>query len=292
MNTVELQTFSVVAELGSVTAAAQRLHLTQPAVSKRIQSLEGALHTQLFDRVGKQMQLTQAGRLFQSKAQSMLSLWADTEKELLALTDEVAGSLTIATSHHIGLHRLAPVLKSFTDLYPKVHLNLSFEDSEVAHAQVQEGMVELAVATLDPEGRTSLEALAIWDDPLVFVSLEAATVSLTELANLNSVLPGTTTYTGRIVLERFRSAGIPLQATMSTNYLETLSMLVSVGLGWSVLPKSMVGELAILEVDTAPMQRTLGAVYDPERVISNAARAFLDTLSQYQDSATDLASIA
>ena len=281
MNESELRTFLAVAELGSVTKAAKEIHLTQPAVSKRLQNLETALQTQLFDRVGKQMLLTQAGRLLQARAQNMLSLWTDTERALLALTDEVAGTLSIATSHHIGLHRLAPVLKAFTDQYPNVHLNLSFEDSEVAHEQVRDGSVELAVATLDPEGSDELTTLPIWDDPLVFVNQESGSFRLAELAEINCVLPGTSTYTGRIVLERFREAGIELEATMSTNYLETLSMLVSVGLGWSVLPKSMVGELAILNVDTPPMQRTLGAIVNPERVSSNAARAFLKTLEAY-----------
>lgn len=281
MNTAELKTFLAVAELGSVTDAAKEVHLTQPAVTKRIQSLEASLQTQLFDRVGKQMLLTQAGRLFKIRAENILSLWTDTERALLALTDDVAGTLSIATSHHIGLHRLAPVLKAFTDQYPNVHLNLTFEDSEVAHAQVREGSVELAVATLNPEGSNELTTIPIWDDPLVFVNQESGKFSLEQLAQLNCVLPGTGTYTGRIVLERFREAGIELEATMSTNYLETLSMLVSVGLGWSVLPKSMVGELAILDVETTPMQRTLGAILNPDRVSSNAARAFLKTLESY-----------
>lgn len=281
MNSAELQTFIAVADLGSVTEAAKEVHLTQPAVTKRIQNLEQTLDTQLFDRVGKQMLLTQAGRLFKEKAEGILSLWTDTERELLALTDEVAGTLSIATSHHIGLHRLAPVLKAFTDKFPDVHLNLSFEDSEVAHNQVREGVVELAVATLDPDGGSDLTTRPIWDDPLVFVSQEGGTFTLEQLAAMNCVLPGIGTYTGRIVLERFRDAGIELEATMSTNYLETLSMLVSVGLGWSVLPKSMVGGLAILAVDTAPLQRTLGAILNPERASSNAARAFLQTLETY-----------
>ena len=70
---------------------------------------------------------------------------------------------------------------------------------------------------------------------------------------------------------------------MSTNYLETLSMLVSVGLGWSVLPLSMAGELEVLAVPEEPMHRTLGALVNPHRTMSNASKAFLDVLESYRE---------
>lgn len=283
MNTVELETFLAVAKLSSVSAAANRLHLTQPAVSKRIQSLEQTLGTRLFDRSGKQLHLTEAGKVFGVQAEQVLSLWADTERKLHSLTEEVAGSLAIATSHHIGLHRLAPVLQKFIERYPQVHLNLTFEDSEIAHSRVRHGEVELAVATLDPKGASDLEIHPIWDDPLVFVNHAGGAPSLLELASQPCVLPGTGTYTGRIVLERFAKAGIRLEPTMSTNYLETLSMLVSVGLGWSVLPLSMAGELEVLAVPEEPMHRTLGALVNPHRTMSNASKAFLDVLASYRE---------
>ncbi|NKB97739.1 MAG: LysR family transcriptional regulator [Pseudomonadales bacterium] len=283
MNTVELETFLAVANHASVSAAANELHLTQPAVSKRIQSLEQTLGTPLFDRIGKKLHVTEAGKMFAGQAELVLSLWADTERKLHALTDEVAGTLSIATSHHIGLHRLAPALQTFTQRYPDVHLNLSFEDSEIAHGQVRHGEVELAVATLDPKGAPDLDIRPIWDDPLVFVHKTSGAPSLHELAEQPCVLPGTGTYTGRIVLERFAQAGINLEPTMSTNYLETLSMLVSVGLGWSVLPLSMSDELEVLDVPGEPMHRTLGAIVNPHRAMSNASRAFLEVLESYRE---------
>lgn len=285
MNFQDLRTFVVVADEASFSNAASLLHVTQPAVSKRIQALEQRFSVKLFDRVGKSVHLTQAGAALLPQARLMLTTLSDTEKQLQNLAQHVAGSLTLATSHHIGLHRLAPVLRQFVGHYPQVQINISFEDSEVAHDRVRQGASELAVVTLNPEGDLQLHSHSIWADPLLFVTAPGSSskVSLEELAQQPCVLPGTSTFTGRIVLQRFAEQGLQLSPTMSTNYLETIGMLVSVGLGWSVLPKSMVGDLTVLEVDCEPMARTLGYVTNPSRTSSNAADAFVDVLNQFAD---------
>ena len=200
MQLVELRTFLAVAEKKSFSAAAQRLHITQPAISKRIQSLENHLGANLFDRIGKRVYLTEAGNLLIERAEAMLRLAKDTEKEIFNLNDTISGRLNLATSHHIGLHRLAPVLKEFSKRYPDVQLDIQFEDSEVAYQMVRSGQVELAVVTLNPD-RTDLDAdliaTAVWHDPLVFVSSVAKSnaASMRMLADQPCILPGLATYT-------------------------------------------------------------------------------------------------
>ena len=216
----------------------------------------------------------------------MLQLAKDTEKEIFNLHDTISGRLNLATSHHIGLHRLAPVLKNFSQRYPDVLLDIQFEDSEVAYQMVRSGQVELAVVTLNPvetDLDADLIAKLVWHDPLVFVSTAAnlRIDTMQKLAEHPCILPGLATYTGRIVLDRFAQAGIALQPTLSTNYLETIGMLVSVGLGWSVLPQSMIGDLAALEVDCDPISRSLGSVINGKRTLSNSASAFLTVLEDY-----------
>ncbi len=290
MDLPDLETFVAVAECRSFSRAGERLHLTQPAVSKRIQALEASLGAPLFDRVGKQVELTHGGRLLLPRARTLLAGAADTRRLLLNLSEQVAGSLHLATSHHVGLHRLAPVLKAFSDRYRDVQLDIRFEDSEAAHDLIRRGDSELAVVTLDPAGASGLDSLALWDDPLVF--LVAADhplahrpgIMLTELADHPAILPGLTTYTGRIVAELFASRGITLASHLSTNYLETISMLAGIGLGWSVLPRSMLtAGLVALQTDAPPLRRTLGCVTNPARTRSNAAEAFMTVLAEFAD---------
>ena len=283
MNIKDLDTFIAVAEARSFSEAALSLNITQPAVTKRVQALEKALGATLFDRVGKRVHLTVAGEVMQQQARTLLGNWSDTQRQIANISSNVTGPLKLATSHHIGLHRLAPVLKTYRDTYPDVALNITFEDSEVAHEMLKAGEIELAVVTLNPEGEGELAYAPVWHDPLRFVTAAGASpragLRLEELANMPCVLPGVATFTGRIVLDRFAAAGIALHPAMSTNYLETLSMLVSVGLGWSVLPESMADGLDMLDVDCPEMSRTLGCVTHPARVLSNAARAFYDVVT-------------
>ncbi|MEM7080726.1 MAG: LysR family transcriptional regulator [Pseudomonadota bacterium] len=284
MHFKDLQTFITVAEQGSFSRAATLLNVTQPAISKRISSLESHFGAAVFDRIGKRVHLTHAGTLLLPQAHELLRTLAATEQEIIGLQEQVAGTLYLATSHHIGLHRLAPVLKRFTSEYPDVQLNIEFEDSEVAHDMVRRGEVDLAVVTLNPKGDTTLTSREIWSDPLVFVADQPIAVqNLADLAALPCVLPGTGTYTGRIVLERFAAQGITLTPTMSTNYLETIGMMVSVGLGWSVLPRSMAAALTQLEIDAPAMSRNLGYVINPSRTTSRAAAEFLATLNGVAD---------
>jgi DNA-binding transcriptional LysR family regulator len=280
----DLEAFLAVTETGSFSAAAEALHLTQPAVTRRIAQLESRLNGRLFDRVGKQVHLTDAGKLLVPRARELLTGLADARRAIGNLREQVSGTLKLATSHHIGLHRLAPVLKSFSRQYPGVQLDIRFEDSEAAHELVRRADSELAVVTLDPEGSEQLNSQLLWQDRLCFVVAvdhplaKRPRLDLAELARHPVILPGLGTYTGRIVADLFAAAGIGLSATLSTNYLETISMLVGIGLGWSVLPQTMTADLVILETSAPAIGRTLGCVTNPQRTLSNAAQAFIQVL--------------
>ncbi len=286
----ELRAFLAVADTGSFSRAAEGLHVTQPAVTKRIQALEAGLAVKLFDRVGKQVHLTQAGAVLRPRAQGLLASLADAEVELRNLNERVDGQLAMATSHHVGLHRLAPVLKSFSQRHPSAELNIEFVDSEAAHDLVRGGGTELAVVTLAPARAPPLSHERLWRDPLAFVAAadhplySERRIALARLAQFPAILPGLGTYTGRIVAERFTRAGLPLRTAMATNYLETIGMLVGIGLGWSVLPATMARPpLATLDVDCELLGRDLGVITNTARTLSNPARALLTILREFAD---------
>lgn len=298
MNWNDLKAFVSVAQHASFSKAAQELHVTQPAVTKRVQALEISLSAKLFDRVGKRVHLTDAGSLLLPRAEQLLREMSDTQRLLRNLKREVSGVLSLATSHHVGLHRLAPVLREFTQRYPEVRLDIRFEDSEAAHDLVRQAESELAVVTLDPLGDSELAYQRLWHDPLSFVVAaehaltKAGKLTLGELARHPVIMPGLGTYTGRIVAEVFATAGVPLTPAMSTNYLETIGMLVSTGLGWSVLPASMMDAgLVSITTDAPPLHRALGLVTHPKRTLSNAAQAFTAVAFAHRDGvpASDLA---
>ena len=290
MDLATLNAFIAIAELGSFSEAAERLHLTQPAVSKRIASLELQLNVRLFDRLGREVSLTEAGRALLPRAYQILNVLDDTRRALTNLNGEISGRLTLATSHHIGLHRLPPLLRAFTSAHPQVALDIQFLDSEVAYEEVLHGRAELAVITLAPETREPVHAVPVWDDPLDFVAAPEhplarnGTISLADVALHPAVFPGGNTFTHHIVRRLFETQGLTPNIAMSTNYLETIKMMVSIGLAWSVLPRTMLDEqVARLPLPGIQLTRQLGYICHTERTLSNAARAFMELLDAQRD---------
>ncbi|ERP86616.1 LysR family transcriptional regulator [Alcanivorax sp. P2S70] len=287
IDTPTLTAFMAVAETGSFSAAAERLFITQPAISKRIALLEQQLDARLFDRVGRQIKLTEAGNALMPRARQVLMDVEDMARAIHDLSGEVSGKLRIGTSHHIGLHRLPPVLRQFSRDYPKVTLDIHFIDSEEAWEGVLHGELEMGVVTLPPQPDNRLQSDVIWTDPLVFMCApehplaRQEHLTLEALTGHSAILPSPVTFTRGIVEKLFNEHNLKLDIAMSTNYLETIHMMVSIGLGWSVLPATMVDQSVVqLPVEAPLPERELGVVTHPARSQSNAAKAFLKALRQ------------
>jgi DNA-binding transcriptional LysR family regulator len=290
METQHVRAYLEVAEARSFSGAAQRLHLTQPAVSKRIAMLEQYLGTELFDRIGRHVSLTEAGQALLPHARAMAQQMLAAERSVRDLAGGVAGELRLATSHHIGLHRLPPVLGHFKQAFAAVQVDIKFRDSEQAFEQIHQGETELAVVTLAPTRAANIIATPLWKDPLQFMVsadhplAKAPTTTLAELTDHAAILPGLNTYTGQIVKRLFDEHHLTLDVSMATNYLETIRMMASVGLGWTALPASMLdSSLLTLEVPGVTMERNLGVAYHRGRSLSRAARAFLAALEEFSD---------
>lgn len=285
MDTANLTAFMEVAKAESFSLAAENLHLTQPAISKRISGLEESLGVELFDRVGRRIALTEAGRALLPRAQLLLLELEDMRRAVGNLSGPINGTLKVGTSHHIGLHRLPPTLRAFSTQYRDVRLDLRFIDSEEAYDAVLSGDLELGIVTLPPIPDARLIAREVWDDPLAFVAgfdhplAKQKKVTLADLTQHSAILPSSSTFTRQIAARLFQESGLELKMSMTTNYLETIKMMASIGLGWSVLPASMADqELKILKINGIDLRRSLGVVYHPRRTLSRAAQAMLDLL--------------
>lgn len=290
MDIAALKAFLAVAESGSFSLAASRLFLTQPAVSKRIAALEAELETRLFDRIGRTVALTDAGRALLPRARNILIELEDSLRAVCNLSGKIHGTLRFGTSHHIGLHRLPTALKAFVQRYPQVRMDIRFMDSEAACESVEQGELELGIVTLPPDPLPNLTLDPVWPDPLAIVVSRdhvlrrPRAVGLDELARHPAILPASNTYTRQIAEREFTRLGLDLDIVLSTNYLETIKMLVAVGMGWSLLPTTMVDEqLRKLAVPALSLQRTLGIVYHRDRTLSNAAVALIGLLKREND---------
>jgi len=287
MDIASLQAFVSIAETGSFSAASEQLYLTQPAISKRIAVLESELDTSLFDRIGRQTSLTESGRALLPRAQKILLEIEDSRRILQNLSNTVSGTLRFGTSHHIGLHRLPPVLRQYTRKYPQVDLDIQFMDSEEAFRAVEHGDLELAVVTLPLHKSENLQTKCVWIDELEVVTgkthplAKQHKLNLKQLAQHKAILPAHGTFTREIIEQAFAKQKQTPDISMASNYLETIKMLVSVGLGWSILPAQMCGkELHRLNIPELKLKRELGLVWHARRTLSNAARELQQLLYQ------------
>ena len=282
MDVPALQALVAVAETGSFSRASEQLFITQPAISKRIAALETELDVVLIDRLGRNTRLTEAGENLLVSAKRILADIASSREAVRSLNHAVGGRLKLATSHHIGIHRLPPVLKAYTQAFPQVDLDLMFMDSEHACELVSDGSIELAIVTLPEHPAENLYTQLVWEDPLTIVCANehplynVKNVSPKQLAQHPAVLPARGTVTRGIVLNAIAPFDVNISTTLETNYLETIKMMVSVGLGWSALPESMVDDsLTALPTKSISMNRFLGSVQLKDRTLGRAAKALI-----------------
>ena len=286
MDNQNLSAFIIVAENKSFSEAAYVLDVTQSTISKRIALLESQVGKKLFDRIARRVALTQAGQELLPRARRILKEYADALQAINDLSGNVSGILRLAISHHLGLYRLPDLLKIFSKTYPDVVLDIEFMDSEKAYERIMQAKSEIGIITLGSEIHPNIHKKEIWDDPLKFVCSEDHALSklldpeLEDLANFPVILPGLNTYTGRIVQNIFQYRQISLVTPMSTNYLETISKMVEIGLGWSVLPETLTKNLHSLSVNHTSIKRQLGYICHTKHTLSNAGVAFLSLLDQ------------
>jgi DNA-binding transcriptional LysR family regulator len=239
----------------------------------------------LFDRIGRNVYLTVAGQHLLPKAKAILDAMANTADELTNLSGRVGGQLRIATSHHISLHRLPAPLSKFIALYPQVELDIQFAESEVIYEGLLQGRWQLGIITLNPEPHAQLQQQAIWQDKMQFVAApehplnQQNSVKLSQLSSFPALLSKTNTFTRSIVEQDFAAQNLALNVAMSTNNLDTIRMMVSIGMGWSILPQTLINsQINVIDTLSKPIVRQLGCVWHQQRSLSNAAQAFIELL--------------
>lgn len=277
----------MVAETQSFSRAAEKLFITQPAVSKRISTLELALDCKLFDRLGKNIQLTQTGEALIPSYQRILAEISESEHIVSNLRSEVSGHLQFGTSHHIGLHRLPPFLARYTRKYPDVELDIQFMDSEQAAALILKGSIELALITLPDDIEKPLTLIPVWTDTMRCVvakdhELARQThVTLKQLSEHGVLLQSQSTHT-RDIIDQALKLKSDIKVIMESNYLETIKAMIQNGLGWGVLPDSMLDDsLQVLDIKDVKMERHLGVLLHASRTLSSPAKALLETLQTH-----------
>ncbi len=293
MDFYQLVYFRKVALARSISRAAEELLITQPAVSKRIRSLEEELGAKLFDRIGKKIFLTKTGEVLFAHAEKVLRDLDEAKTAVRDMSEQCAGELVIGTSDHISLHRLPGVLKAYITAFPKVDLKLRCHRSETVLDMVARNLVDLGVVTL-PGIAPNLVMKVIWEDPMSLVFPKEhplagrKTIALRDVTGYGMILPETGTTTRRNIDAAFTKKRLLPKVAMEVAYIETIKGLVKAGLGISILPDKAVeqeiksGELLKAGIRNANFSRKLGIVHLKNKFLSRPAIQFMKFLEYKQ----------
>ena len=291
MDIPELKAFLAVSQARSFSKAAALLDMSQPAISRRIQSLEAALDQKLFDRDGHSIHLTAAGHMLLSKAEAITVLVAETESEIKNIGDEIQGPLSLAISHHCAEHYLAAPLALFSKQYPKVQLSFQFLKSEAACKYVVQGNADLGIVTLPPQDELpKLLKIPLYQEELCLVvandhelTKQPIRTIFDELGKHQALLPPLKSYTGRLIESHLSEKNIQMPKIIECGAFTSLKTLLVSGLGWGILPKKLMHP-ALKIMNTSPdisINRHLGLVIHDNRQLSPAASAFSELLQEF-----------
>ncbi len=288
MDINNLRAFIEVADKKSFSRTAESLKLSQPAVSKRIAALETELSAKLFDRVGRSVHLTEAGRVLLPSARQIHLELSRIENVICSMGSEVTGSLRIGTSEQIGTSHLPEALRTFRSNYPKVEIDLQFDSVKPTLAALEGGLLEIAACALPNRVSLSskLHRLDIWSSDMVVVTAvdhpltTDDTVSLQLLTKCPAILPSAETATRREIDDILRNADVKANVSIEANDFDTMKTMASIGLGWACIPAYLVSDsLAVIPVDELALKHTVSVIHHNERTLSRAAQAFVDVVS-------------
>ena len=288
MTLEQLRIFVAVAEREHVTQAARDLHLTQSAVSAAITALEGRYAIKLFDRIGRRIALTEAGRIFLEEARAILVRAADGEAVLADLVDFRRGEVAIAASQTIGTYWIPRVIQAFTSTYPGIRVTLELGNTEFVAGRLREGAALIGFIE-GPVDEPNLAVDRLFEDQLMLVTAPTNPWLATEggmaerLRAARWVLREKGSGT-RVALERIlahyglSAADADVALELPSN--ETVRTAVEAGAGVTVLSRMAVGVAlaagTLVQVETPLPGRSFYALRHRERYFGRAAATFVD----------------
>jgi len=287
----QLEYFVAVAELGSFTRAAERCLVAQPSLSQQIIKLEKELKRPLFERLGKSVKLTQAGRDLYERATEILSSVEDA-KRLVLHDQEGRGRLVVGAIPTIAPYLLPQIADAFLRKFPQAELEITEDVTEQLVRAVGDGRIDVAIMAL-PIPQPQLEAEKLFDEEL-FLMLppehrlaSEAEVTMEMIRDEPFVLLHETHCLGDQIVSVCQQHSFHPAPTCRSSQLLTVQQLVALGQGISLIPAmakvtdEQRSDCYRSLADPKPM-RSIAIVWGKKRYMSPVMQSFIDLLRDYQ----------
>jgi LysR family transcriptional activator of glutamate synthase operon len=285
-----LSYFIAVADQLSFSKAAEGLRVAQPAISQQIRALERELGAQLFDRVGKRVSLTEAGRALLPHARQIIAAVEAAENEVHERNSLTRGTASLGAPPTVSTHLLPDQLLRFKRKHPGLEVTLREAGTETLLQLIEVGQLDLAIVAADrlPDIVESVPLLE--EEYVLAVSAQhplrlaaRKTVRLADLAAEAFILFPEGYRLREVTLSACRRAGFEPKVALDGGAMQSALEFVAAGLGVALMPElALEGrkDIHALSISDQSLRRTLGLVWRKGRYLSPAARALREFLTQ------------
>jgi len=288
MNMKQLRYFYEIANEKQITRAAKKLHIAQPPLSQSLKALETRLGVQLFERNGRQMVLTEAGKVLYEKAKIMFQHIDETIVEVKETGQGMRGTLAVGSTKSCFSH-VPQKLKHFLEQYPNVRIKLIEGDSYFLTKQLLEREIEAALVRL-PIEMNGFQFQHLPPDEYVAIvpnrwlrDEEQTEITIEQLASIPLVLLHRIRGIGQfeIILNKFKDMNLEPQVICESPNVDMLLGLVNEGIGATIIPKAStlknnVTDAKILQLKDVKLVSESAIIWLENRYLSKSATHFIE----------------
>ncbi|TYP48402.1 selenium metabolism-associated LysR family transcriptional regulator [Thermosediminibacter litoriperuensis] len=289
MNINLLKSFIAIAETQSLSRAAERLFVTQPALSQQIKQLETHFSVQLIERTNRGIVLTEAGRILFDYANRIVSTYEDLEKNMDDFRASISGNLTVGASSIVGGYAVPCSIFIFKEKYPETNIKLKVGNRRQILEELRNGAVDVAIIEGEkPDG--NLISSEIASDEMVVIAPNRrpwqgrTSLSPEEFMSQPIIMREEGSGTRQMIEKCLKQAGIDksrLHIVMELSSADSIKAAVEAGHGISIMPGLAIRKelynktLAALKIEGVPLIQKIHVAYKREKVQSSVAKAFI-----------------
>jgi len=294
LNVHEMNVFLTAAETQNFSEAARQLHMTQPAVSMQVQSLEQRLGVDLFERSGRRIQLSEAGETLMPMARELVSMSLRIEETMKSLGGEVVGHLKLGCSTTAGKYILPQLIARFRRMHPGVHVTVFNSKRDQVMDMLCDGtthisMVSSLVNCRDAEFQPFFTDRAVLIVPIDHPWANRDSIMPQELCEVDFILRDDTAGTRQMMIEGLIEHGIhldDLKVVMELGNAEAIEIAVEEGIGVSIVSRLVaqrgvdLGRIKTVEVEGLNLERKIYMAYNVRRAATSAQTEFWNFVHQ------------
>jgi DNA-binding transcriptional LysR family regulator len=283
INSDLLRTFIEVARLEHLGRAAEALQNDQSTVSRKIARLEHEVGVPLFERIGRSIRLTKAGRRFVGRAERILGEIRDAVAEAAGTVSAETGEVHLGFLHTVGARWLPERLARFLDQYPGVRFILEEGTAGEVVAGLLDGRFDLGILGPPPANTPEIELVPLFRErisvvvPLQHRLVGQAAITLRDVAGEPLILPRSRTGLRRVIDDAFARQGLTEHVAYEGDDFAIVQGLVEAGLGISLLPMPLPSpstRVVVIPLRDPPIARTMAIAWDRRRTLPPAAQLF------------------